>query len=167
MVGDEIEKMEVRKMENEDIVKKLEKCEKLKDEYLAGWQRARADFLNYKKDEEKRFKEFLDDIHEGFILELLPVLDSFDQAGKTIDKKNNKCWEDFLKIKEQFLGILAKWGVEEISCQPGDKFDPNFQETVEVVENEAQEPGQIVEVVQKGYKFKGKILRPVRVKVAK
>ena len=158
---------EDKEKQYQDLHKKLEECQKTKDEYLAGWQRARADFLNYKKDEGKRFKAFLDDVHEGFLLELLPVLDSFDQASKAVKKENRSLKEDFLKVKEQLVGILAKWGLKEIPCHPGEQFDPHFQETFEAVEDDSRESGQIVEIVQKGYQFKDKILRPVRVKIAK
>ena len=152
--------------ENNDLVKQLKECEKLKNEYLAGWQRARADFLNYKKEEERRLGDFSDYINRNFVFELLPVLDSFQRAQEEVKKKGNKLDEGFLKIEEQLLNILKRQGLEEIQCKVGDSFDPNFQETIEAVEDK-RKAGQIVEIVQKGYKFKDKILRPVKVKVAK
>ena len=64
----------------DDLVKKLAECETKRDEYLSGWQRERADFQNYKKEEMKRAGELRGMLTESIIHELLPVLDSFDIA---------------------------------------------------------------------------------------
>src|SRR5882724_2424458 len=65
----------------------LAECEKKRDEYLAGWQRAKADFLNYKKDEAMRLQEFMKYGHEEFMRELIGVLDSFDLAISYLEKE--------------------------------------------------------------------------------
>ena len=66
------------------IARELEECQKKKDEYLAGWQRERADFLNYKKEEIERIGEILKYAGEGLILKILPILDNFEIAEKKI-----------------------------------------------------------------------------------
>ena len=87
----------------DELKEKLKECQKLANEYLAGWQRSKADFLNYKKDEAERIGEFLKYSNEELILKILPILDSFEKAEKEIsdDKKNDKFIKGILKIKIQ------------------------------------------------------------------
>jgi len=152
----------------QDLKKKLEDCQKKKDEYLSGWQRARADFLNYKKEEMERVKEILKYGNENLILKILPILDNFEKAEKEIpeDKKNDKLLEGILQIKTQFQDFLKNQGVEEIKTV-GEKFDPNFQEVVQEIEKADCESGTVIEETQKGYTIHGKVLRPAKVKVVK
>lgn len=152
----------------EDLKKKLEECQKQKDEYLAGWQRARADFLNYKKEEMERIEEILKYAGVGFILKILPILDNFDVAAKKLpeDFKNDEKVKGILQIKTQLQDFLKSQGVEEIKTI-GEKFDPNFHEATEQVELKDKEPGIIIEEIQKGYKINGRLLRPAKVKVVK
>ena len=164
------EKKETEKLkkEIEELKKKLEETEKLKKEYLAGWQRARADLLNYKKEELERVGNLIRVANENLIFELLPILDNFDVAEKKLPEnlKKDPNFQGILQIKKQILDFLKKHGVEEIESV-GKKFDPKFHEVVEEVETDKFETGQIVEEVQKGYKINGKVLRPAKVKVAK
>ena len=67
-----------------DISRELEECQKLKDEYLTGWQRERADFLNYKKGELERVGEILKYADVGLVLKVLPILDNFEIAEKKL-----------------------------------------------------------------------------------
>lgn len=151
-----------------DLKKKLEDCQKKKDEYLAGWQRARADFLNYKKEEMERIKEILKYGNENLILKILPILDNFEKAEKEIpdDKKNDKLLEGILQIKTQFQDFLKNQGIKEIKTI-GEKFDPNFQEVVQEIEKADCESGTVIEETQKGYTIHGKVLRPAKVKISK
>lgn len=147
---------------------KLKECQKLNDEYLAGWQRARADFLNYKKEEEIRIEGISNYKIETLILKILPILDSFDLAEKQLPKslRGDKYTKGFLQIKIQIQNFLKSQGVEEIKSI-GQKFDPNFQEIVEEVEVKDKEAGIVVEEVQKGYKLQEKMIRPAKVKLSK
>lgn len=158
-------------MAREDLKKQLEEYKKKSEEYLAGWQRARADFLNYKKEEMERIGEILKYANENFILKILPILDNFEKAAKEIpeDKKKDKFLEGLLQIKNQLRDFLKSQGVEEIKAL-GEKFDPNFHEMAEPAAAEVRagkESGIIIEEVQKGYKLPGKVIRPARVKVVK
>jgi len=152
----------------EEIKKKLEECQKQKDEYLAGWQRARADFLNYKKEETQRFKEILKYASEDLILKILPILDNFEKAEKeTPDEfRNNQYFKGLLQIKTQIQDFLKNQGVREIESLDK-KFDPNFQEVVEEVETKDKEPGTVIEEVQKGYLLEDKLLRVAKVRISK
>jgi len=150
----------------EDSKKKLEECQKQKEEYLAGWQRARADLINYKKTEMERVGEILKYANEGFILKFLPVLDNFDLLEKKLsaEVKNNDEFKGILQIKKQIQDFFSNQGLEEIKSV-GEKFDPNLHEVAEEVE--AKDKDIIVEEIQKGYKINGRLLRPARVKITK
>ena len=155
----------------EDLKKQLEEFKKQKEEYLAGWQRERADFLNYKKEEMERIKGFLAYFGEEFVLKILPIMDNFEVVEKKLpeDLKNNENMKGILQIKNQILDFLKSQGVEEIKSV-GEKFDPNLHEVIEEVEpasSAGKEPGIIVEEIQKGYKINGRLLRPAKVKVTK
>ena len=151
-----------------DISRELEECQKLKDEYLAGWQRERADFLNYKKEELERIGEILKYADVGLVLNILPILDNFEIAEKKLpeDLKNDENVKGILQLKNQILDFLKNQGVEEIKSL-GEKFDPNFMEVVETTEAKDKESGIVVEEIQKGYKINGKVLRPAKVRVTK
>jgi len=159
---------EEEKFTAEELQKKLAECEKLKDEYLAGWQRERADFLNYKKEEMERIGDILKYANEGLILKILPILDNFEIAEKKLpeDLKNNDNVKGLLMIKNQILEFLKLQGLEEIKSE-GEKFDPHLMEVIEEIEIKDKESGIIIEEVQKGYKINGRLLRPVKVKIAK
>ena len=155
--------------EIEELNKKLEECQKKREEYLAGWQRARADFLNYKKEEMERIGEILKYGNLDLILKILPILDNFEIAEKKLSEslKNDESVKGVLQLKNQILDFLKKEEVEEIKIKLGEKFDPNFQEAVGEVEKADCEAGTIVEETQKGYILNGRVIRPVKVKVAK
>jgi len=156
------------KLNIEELKKKLEECQKLKDEYLAGWQRERADFLNYKKGELERIGEIIKYGDLGLILKILPIADNFELAEKRLPEnlKNDESIKGILQIKNQILDFLKNQGVEEIKSV-GEKFDPNFHEVIEEVEVKDKESGIIIEEIQKGYKINGRLLRPAKVKISK
>ena len=163
------EKEEIKKEPNiEDLKKKLEECEKLKNEYLTGWQRERAELLNYKREEMERLGELLKYVAEPLILKILPILDNFEIAEKKLSEnlKKDENVKGILQIKHQILDFLKSQGVEEIKCL-GEKFDPNFMEVVETVETKDKESGMVIEEIQKGYKINDRLLRPAKVKIAK
>lgn len=156
------------KKEMDELKKKLEETEKLKNEYLAGWQRARADLINYKKEEAERIEEVLKYASEGLILKFLPILDNFEIAEKKLpeDLKKNENVKGLLQIKNQIKEFLKNQGLEEIEVL-GKKFNPAVCEVVEEIDTNENETGIVLEEIQKGYNIKGKLLRAAKVKVAK
>jgi len=156
------------KLNIEDLKKKLEECQKLKEEYLAGWQRARAELLNYKKEEMERIGEIIKYADVGLISKILPILDNFEIAEKKLPEnlKQDENIKGILQIKNQILDFLKNQRVEEIKSV-GEKFDPNFHEVIEEVEVKDKESGIIIEEIQKGYKINGRLLRPAKVKISK
>jgi len=141
------------------LKEKLKKCQKEKEEYLDGWQRAKADFINARKEEEQKRQDFIKFSNQMMLEEILPILDSLDLAAKNSDDKG------FALIKNQFSAILNKYGLEELKTFQ-EEFNPEFHEAVEEVKSE-EKSGMIIEEVRKGYKLHNKILRPARVKISK
>ena len=152
--------------EPEEIQKLLDESEVKKNEYFAGWQREKADFINYKQKELDRLQELILSVKEGFALEMLPVIDNFSLAEKAIPEaeKSNNSIKGLLLIKKQLEGILKAIGIEEIDSV-NQKFDPSLHEAVEEIQGE--EEGMIIEEIEKGYKTKEKIIRPAKVKIGK
>lgn len=139
------------------------KCE----EYLNGWKRERADFLNYKKSEMERIGELSKYANEELILKIIPILDNIYLAFThvPVELKDSNWIVGFIKIKDQLADFLEKEGIMAISSEG--KFDPNIMEAVGEVEVEGKEPGLVVEEVQRGYALHGKLIRPAKVKISK
>ena len=150
------------------LKEELTECLKQRDEYLAGWQRAKADFLNYKKEETTRIAEALKYQQEEMILDNLTLLDNFELAQKLIPEslEQDPNVEGLLKIKKQLESILKSQGVEEIKTI-GVQPDTCYCEIVAEIEADDQESGIVIEEVQKGYLKDGKVIRPAKVKVTK
>ncbi len=148
----------------ENLKQKLEKAEKDRDEYLAGWQRARADFSNYRKDEAERFKEFIQYSNEGLIKDLIPVLDSFDLAIETLEK-SGPVDKGIYMIRTKLEDVLKDYGLTRINIEVGKPFDPSIEEAILQVESD-EGAGNVLEEIEAGYKLNDKVIRPVRVKVA-
>ncbi|MDO8443524.1 MAG: nucleotide exchange factor GrpE [Candidatus Azambacteria bacterium] len=142
--------MEENKTEDIEIIKKQA------EEYLNGWKRAKADYLNLKKDMEAQSKELKEWMSKIFLLPLLEIMDSFDRAG-TLDA-------GIEAIKKQFEDFLKYSRVEAIKTV-GEKFDPLKHEAIESIEG--GESGVVAEETQKGYLVGSEILRPAKVKVYK
>lgn len=148
--------------ENSEI---LEKCEKERGEYLNSWKRAKADLINYQKEEQKRFMEINALIQEGFIGDLLPVLESFELGIAAIEAKG-AIDKGLHLVRSQLETVLKKRGLETIASDPGLVFDPHLHESVGEIESSAP-PGTIVLEVAKGFMFNGKIIRAAKVKLSK
>ena len=149
----------IRKLKSE-----LVRSEKERHEYLDGWQRAKADLINYKKDEGKRFEEMGQFVGMGLIQELLPVLDSFDMAmahGMTPEIEKG-----ILLIRSQLMDVLKKKGIEEIAVSPGDGFNPAMHESMGEAESD-HAAGTVANIIQKGYMLAGRVIRPARVRLSK
>lgn len=144
----------------EDINKELEKCKNEREEYLNGWKRAKADLINYQKEEAKRFEEMVKFANAGMIRELIAVLDSFDLAANSLESKG------VLMIRAQLEDIMRKHGLEMAGAGVGEQFNPSLHESIG--ETESQHPaGTIAEEITKGYLLNGRVIRPARVKLSK
>jgi molecular chaperone GrpE len=153
---------------------KLHLCEGERAEYLAGWQRAKADLINYKKEQEAKISEIFKFANEGLIYEILPVLDSFELAikhdGPNPDQIRDR-QDGILQLYNQLKNILKSQGLEEIKSI-GEKFDPGLHESVGEVEahpeqSRGAESDIVIEEIQKGYKLDNKVIRASKVKINK
>jgi molecular chaperone GrpE len=126
--------------------------------------RARAEFDNARRRTERERSEFLQFAAMDLVREILPVLDDFERALKveTADRDYAKGVE---LIYQRLYETLKRLGLEPIETE-GKKFDPNQHEAVQRVQTEEAEDQAILGELQRGYNFKGKLLRPAWVRVA-
>jgi molecular chaperone GrpE len=151
-----------------DLREKLKKAIAEKQEYLNGWQRSKAEFVNARKRDEEDKKEFVKFAKVDLVEQLIPVLESFESA-----RANKAAWESVDKnwrmgveyIHSQLLKTLQDNGLEEVNPL-GQKFDPMRDEAVsyDPVDDESKDH-VITEVIQKGYNLNGKNIKAPRVKV--
>lgn len=162
----ESEENDVPLQKLEKLKKKLKACEVEKKEYLEGWQKARADLINLRKSDEEEKKKIREFATEGVISDLVGVLDSFDMAfsNKEVWQSLSEEWRVGVEqIYNQLSGVMKSYGLEEIYPE-GEEFNPEKCEAVEMI------PGEdniVLEVMQKGYLLKGKVIRTAKVKVGK
>jgi len=156
--GEEIKSCDVR----------LEECQKLCEEYLNGWKRAKADFINHKKQEFERAQELVGYAREDFLESVLPMLDNLLIVEKEMPKEllESAHVQGFMLVKTQLEDFLKAHNVEAIDSL-GKKFDPAIHEVIQEVEMEGKESGEIVVEIKKGYTINGRLLRPAKVKVVK
>ncbi len=148
----------------------LKQAKKESQEYLTGWQKERADFVNYKKQEEER-KAFLNDlIKEKILTNFLSVSDSFNMAfaNKEAWEKVDTNWRVGVEyIYSQLNNIFEEYGVKTFGKE-GEDFDPNLHQSMQAIETEEKEKDhKISSVIQQGYKLGEKVLRPAKVNVFK
>lgn len=149
----------------EDLSEKLASAEKQRDEYLQGWQRAKADYVNYKKEENARLEAIAKYTSEDIMREMVTVLDSFDLGLRSLEKAG-PVEKGVYMIRAQIEDILKKRGLDRIALNPGDAFDPAIAEAI--AEGISEEPpGTIAEEIEPGYRLYEKVLRPARVKLSK
>jgi molecular chaperone GrpE len=139
-----------------------------KDKYL----RAHADFENSKKRLEKDKNNAVSYANESFAKDILSVLDSFENALAAMNSSEESDSEAYEKMVEgvnltydQLKKILEKNSIKEIACEG--EFDPEVHQAIMQVESDEHEAGQIVQVMQKGYTIKERVLRPAMVSTAK
>jgi molecular chaperone GrpE len=166
--GQQVNPMEMSAEEKANVespTSELQKIEKEKEEYLDGWKRAKAELINYKKEEAERLRELARFGNSDLIRDLLIVLDSFD-LGLAALKEESQAMKGFYMIRSQFEDVLKKRGLERVAISAGQMFDPMIHDAAVVVESDLAE-GTIVEEVERGYMLSGRLLRPARVKVAR
>ncbi len=149
----------------DELKEQLDEAIAHRDEYLGGWQRVKADFINYKKEEMKRLEEIARYGSADMIKDLISVLDNFDLALRTLEKAG-PVEKGIYLIRSQIEDILKKRGLEKVSVNVGDEFDPAIAEAMAEVPSD-RPPGTIVEQVEPGYRLHEKLLRPARVILSK
>lgn len=137
-------------------------------EFFDGWQRERADFLNYKKRIEQNQIQTQQNLLASMTRKYLQVMDDLERALKAQPSTGEgAAWAEGIElIYKKLQGILEADGVKEI-VSDGQMFDPNFHEAITHEDSPAHESGQIIEVIQKGYLIGDRIIRPSLVRVAR
>ena len=128
--------------------------------------RLQADFENFKKRSQKEKTEIYQFASENFATKLLPVMDNLERAEAALSDASEevKGYVDGLEmVFKQLKDLLKEEGLEEIVCEG--PFDPNLHHGVAVGQDDEKDDQEIIDVFQKGYKFKGKVIRPAMVKV--
>jgi len=143
------------------LAEEKEKAEK----YLANWQRSQADFDNYKKRREQEIGEVIEFVNSALIFNLLPIMDDLERALASVPAELEESnWTEGIKlIYNKFRTTLEAQGLTEIEAR-GEPFDPRLHEAV--MQQDGKE-GMVIEELQKGYKFKEKVIRPSLVTVGK
>ena len=131
--------------------------------YLANWQRAQADFINYRRRSEQEKEELSQFARSALILNLLPALDDLERALASIpaDIAQHSWVEGIRLIGRKLRGILETEGLSAIQAV-GEPFDPRVHEAIR---QEKGEEGIVLEEAQKGYKFRDRVIRPSKVVV--
>lgn len=136
------------------------------DELILKLTRMQADYSNLKRRTEIEMEKSIDYGIESVACELLPILDNFERALDSEDDKGASFYKGVEMIYNQLIETLRKMNIEEIDALDN-PFDPNWHNAIMVEESEEHEEGTVIEVLQKGYKIKDKIIRPSMVKVSK
>lgn len=132
--------------------------------------RAQAELVNYRKRKDEEVSKMLKYANEELILEILPILDNFERAinmdDDNLEDEVSKFLSGMKMVYASLIKSLEKFGVKEIEAL-GKTFDENFHQAVMTESVEGKEKDIIIEVYQKGYMLKDKLLRPAMVKVNK
>ena len=168
-VEDEVQESEEEpKEEGDELTKCQEALQACEDKYL----RMHAEFENIKKRMERDKDKSVAYAQEQFARDLLPVMDALELALASIPEAEEGGDEHLAKLREgvqltldQFIKVFEKHHIKVITIDEG--FDPNFHDAVMQVESDEHEKGDIVQVLQKGYTYRDRVLRPTMVSVAK
>ena len=133
---------------------------------MDGWKRAKADLINFKKDEAERLTGFLKSGNESIIRDLLAVLDSFTLGIIATEKESPEAMKGMVLIKTQLEDTLRRHGLESILVVKGEMFDPAKHEAIGEIHSEYPD-GAVAEEVESGYTLYDKVIRAVKVRVSK
>lgn len=148
-----------------ELEAKLEAALKEKEDYLAGWQRAKADYANYKKEESRRLEDIAKYANGELIREMVTVLDNFDLGLRALEKAG-PVEKGVYMIRAQIEDVLKRQGLERIPVRIGEPFDPALAEAIADAPSD-KPPGSVIEEIEPGYRLHGKVIRPARVRISK
>jgi len=136
-----------------------------RDEYLALAQRAQADFENYRKRAAREAAAATQRAKSGLVGELLPVVDNLERALGSAAEGEEDLAGGVKLVHSELVAVLNRNGVEQFD-PAGETFDPAVHEALSTREQEGSDPGLVLDVVEKGYRLNGNVLRPARVVVS-
>ena len=165
----EHEKKEKKGFKKDKLMEEIQELTQKNAELLNKVLYTQAEFANYKKRKELETSNMLKYSNMDIVLELLPIVDNFERAIKlddaNLDDSLSKFLEGFKMIYSHIVQLLKKFEVSEIDCL-NKTFDANTAQALMTVKVEGVEAGIVVEILQKGYMLKDKMIRPALVKVS-
>ena len=169
---EEHDKKHDKKKHKEEKNKYKTIIEELKDELKKKDQEvlvAKADLINYRKRKDEEVVRMLKFCNEDLIKQILPIMDNFERAIKldddNLDDEVSKFLEGFKMIYCNMQNVMGNFEVKQIDVA-SIPFDPVYHNAIMVEQKEGVEPGMVIEVLQKGYIYKDKVIRPAMVKVS-
>ncbi|HJX40310.1 MAG TPA: nucleotide exchange factor GrpE [Anaerolineales bacterium] len=155
-------------LDAQELTAEMERIRSERQEFLDGWQRARAEFANYRKRVEREQEEARSRIAGETLVRVLAIIDDLDRALRDRPAEGEAAaWAEGIElIYRKFQALLEAEGVQLIQAE-GQAFDPSLHEALSHEESEAHAEGQVIEVVQRGYRIGDRVLRPALVRVAK
>jgi molecular chaperone GrpE len=152
----------------EALKAELETTKAKSDEYLAGLQRERAEFTNFRRRTTEEREQMLGLAGEDLIRKVLAIADDFDLAidNRPPELAGNGWVEGVAAIDRKLRALLESEGVKPVDAEPGTAFDPRQHEAIVNVPGSGRPEGSIVEVIRRGYRLRDRILRPALVAVA-
>jgi molecular chaperone GrpE len=149
-----------------EVEAELADAKRRAEEYLNDLRRVAADFENYRKRMARESEAQASRAAESLVGELLPVLDNLERALDASEHHEEaKVAEGVQMVKHQLAGLLARRGLEEIPCEPGDEFDPHVHEALSHQPSDQPE-GAVAAVWQRGYRLGDRVVRAARVVVS-
>lgn len=157
----------IENVEIEDLKTKLEKAEASSKDYLDKLQRNMAEFDNFRKRTNIEKASMYENGTRDTVEKFLPILDNFERAISSMsdEDKKNSMFKGIEMIFNQVIEFFENMGVEELAGV-GETFDPNIHNAVLHIDDDSFGENVVAEVMQKGYKYKDKVIRPSMVKVA-
>jgi molecular chaperone GrpE len=154
--------------ETTTLTEELEGARAQAAEYLDGWQRARAEFANYRRRQEQQHKQQSIAVQSRLLTQLLPVIDDLERAFEAVPEAlADDAWVGgILMVRSKWLSALERLGLSEVPAAPGDPFDPNCHEALTHEPSNEYGEGTVIQVVQRGYQFDARVLRPALVRVS-
>jgi len=162
----EKENKKEKKDKNKEKIKELElKLKQAENDLLIS----KADLINYRKRKDEEVSKMLKYSNEDLVKELLPIIDTFERAIKmddeNLDDEVSKFLAGFKMMYCNIVSILESYGVKAIDGS-NKLFDPTYHQAVMTEKKDGLEPGMVIEVLQKGYLLKDKVIRPAMVRVS-
>jgi molecular chaperone GrpE len=143
----------------------LTRAQRERDEYLDLARRAQADFENYRKRAAKEAAAAGERAKGGLVRELLPVVDNLERAIASAQEGEQHLAEGVRLVHSELIAVLERNGVEQFDPK-GESFDPTVHEALSTRSEDGADPGVVLDVIEKGYKANGSVLRPARVVVS-
>lgn len=155
-----------KKNHQKNIKKETQSMKNPINEHIEHLQRLQAEFINFRNRVEKEKQDIKQYAKEDFIIKLLDVIDNFERAIDSMEnaKDVGSCKQGVKLIFNQLNEILESEGVKKIEAR-GKEFDPYIHEAIEKISSKEKE-NIILDEIQKGYKFKERVIRPSKVKVS-